>query len=211
MKNKLILFILFLAATPIFCQLKYGFKAGLTSSDQTWEVVPRFAKSISIDSRKGINLGVFAEFSDNKYTGVIIEANFRQKGANIYLDYTDKDTSGQTILPKNLEHKLSYLNLSLLGKLKYEIKFFTPYLIAGLKTDYQLSSKLDDPDIGYIASETTSQIWGVVIGGGFEIKDLLPFTILAEFRTELDFNKLYVEDKFQFKSNMMEFRLGVKF
>lgn len=211
MKRKIVLFILLLSISPLFGQLKYGVKAGMTTSDQTWDVLPKFAKFVSIDSRKGINLGVFAEFSDTKYVGVVAEINYRQKGANIYLDYTGKDTSGQTILPKNLEHKLSYLNLSLLGKIKYEFANFTPYIIGGLKTDYQLSSDLNDPDLGYVASETTSQIWGAVIGGGIEITNLLPVSILGEFRCEFDFNKLYTEDRFQFKSNTIEFRLGVKF
>ena len=211
MKNKLILILFLLSSGPLFCQLKYGFKGGMTIADQTWETIPKFAKSISIDIRKGINLGVFAEFSDNKYVGVVAEINYRQKGAFINLEYTGKDTSGLLVLPKNLEHKLSYLNLTLLGKVRYELPYITPYLIGGLKTDYQLSSKLEDSDLGYIASETTTQIWGAVIGGGFEIRDLLPVVILAEFRTEFDFNKLYIENNFLFKSNTIEFRLGVKF
>jgi hypothetical protein len=83
--------------------------------------------------------------------------------------------------------------------------------MGGLKTDYQISNKFDDDDLGYLSTETTKQVWGAVIGGGFEVTKLFPFAILAEVRYEFDFNKLYVADYFQFKNNMVEFRLGVRF
>jgi hypothetical protein len=211
MKKILVLLATLLSISPVFGQIKYGIKGGETVTDQTWEVVPRFAHSVVIDSRKGINLGVFAEFSEDKYVGIVAEINYRQKGANISLVYTGRDTSGLIVVPKNLEHKLTYLNISLLGKVKYEFPYITPYLITGLKTDYQLSNKLEDEDLGFIATESSKQIWGLVLGGGFELRDLLPVVILGEFRYEFDFNKIYAEDQFQFKTNTFEFRIGIKF
>lgn len=210
MKKKLII-LLFIVAGPLFAQLNYGVKAGLTSSSQVWEFVPRFANYGNVEDRKGINLGVFAEYSEDKYVGIIAEINYRQKGAKIDLNYTGRDTSGTIVIPKSFEHKLSYLNISLLGKIRYDFSFATPYIIGGLKTDYQLSNTLDDVDLGFLSSESTTQIWGAIIGAGFEIKHLLPVAILAEFRYEFDFNKLYVSDNFQIKTHSIEFKFGVKF
>jgi hypothetical protein len=210
MKKKLIIF-LFIIAGPLFAQLNYGVKAGLTSSSQEWEFIPKFASYGNVQNRQGINLGVFAEYSEDKYVGVIAEINYRQKGAKIDLNYTGRDTSGTIVVPKSLEHKLSYLNISLLGKIRYDFSFATPYIIGGLKTDYELSNTLDDTDLGFLSSASTTQIWGAVIGGGFEIKNLLPVAILAEFRYEFDFNKLYVSDNFQIKTHSIEFKFGVKF
>lgn len=210
MKKCILIFILFLSV-PLMAQLSYGVKAGLTSSNQTWEFTPRFAKTGETTARSSINLGLFAEYSDDKYVSVLAELNYRQKGANIKMEYTGRDTSGTIIVPKDLEHKLAYMNVSLLGKVRYQVGIFSPYLLAGLKTDYQISNKLDDIDLGHIAEDATKQIWGAVIGAGFEIKNFLPVGILAEVRYEFDFNKLYVEDNFQFKSDTIEFRIGIKF
>lgn len=211
MKRSLVLF-LFLVSAPLFAQLNYGVKAGLTSSDQTWEFTPKFARNGQIDSKSTINLGVFAEYSDAKYVSVIAEINYRQKGAKIYLEYTGRDTSGNVVVPKNIDNKIGYLNVTLLGKFRYPLlPFFTPYLCAGLKSDYQISNKFDDEDLGFLATESTKQIMGAVIGGGFEIKDLLPVVLLAEVRYEFDFNNLYVQDNFKFKNKTLEFRLGVRF
>lgn len=210
--RKLLILLLFISTVPLFAQkINYGLKAGITSSDQTWEYTYRFAKSGYTEVRKGMNFGIFAEYSEDKYLGVIAEVNYRQKGANIFLEYTGRDTSGLNVVPKHIEHKLSYLNVSLLGKVKYALPYVTPYVCAGLKTDFQLSNKFDDEDLGFVADESTTQIWGVVIGGGFEVRDLLPVVVLGEFRYEFDFNKIYSSDQFQFKTNTIEFRLGVKF
>lgn len=211
MKNKLIIFMLLISG-PLFAQLNYGVKAGITSSTQTWEYVYKFASNGNTEARQGINLGIFAEYSDDKYVGVIAEVNYRQKGAKINLDYTGRDTSGTILVPKNLDYKLAYLNITLLGKVRYAaLPIVTPYLLAGVKTDYQISNKLDDVDLGFLATDATKQVWGVVIGGGLEFKNLLPVSILAEVRYEFDFNKLYVSDSFQIKTSLLEFKLGIKF
>ncbi len=209
--KKSILILLLLISIPLMAQMNYGVKAGLTSSNQTWEYTPKFAKSGETTPRSTLNLGIFAEYSDDKYVSVLAEINYRQKGANIKMEYTGRDTSGTIIVPKDLEHKLAYLNVSLLGRVRYQVGFFAPYILGGVKTDYQISNKLDDIDLGHIAEDATKQIWGAVIGAGFEIKDILPLVLLAEVRYEFDFNKLYVEDTFQFKSDTIEFRIGIKF
>jgi hypothetical protein len=209
--KKILIILLFVIAGPLFAQLNYGVKAGLTSSNQTWEYVPKFANYGNVEPRKGINLGIFAEYSDNKYLGVLAEINYRQKGAKIDINYTGRDTSGSIVVPKSIEHKLSYINITLLGKVRYDLSFVTPYVIGGLKTDYQVSNKFDDVDLGYLSTECTTQIWGAVIGAGFEIKKLFPFALLAEFRYEFDFNKLYVSDDYQIKTSSFELKLGVRF
>ena len=209
--KKLFILLLLLVSAPLFAQVSYGIKGGITSSTEDWQFVPKFASSGTVQNHDGLNIGIFGEYSGDKYIAVIAELNYRQKGANIFFDYTGRDTSGTIVVPKNIQHRVSYLNISLLGKAKYTIGFFTPYLLAGLKTDYQLSNKFDDVDLGFIATESTSQIWGAVLGGGFEVKDILPVVLLAEVRYEFDFNKQYTDDYFQFKMNTLEFRLGIKF
>jgi len=210
--KRLLVILLILSCIPVYSQMKYGVKGGVTLSDETWEYTPRFARSGKVDAKSVLNLGIFAEYSDQKYVSVVAELNYRQKGAKIFMEYTGRDTSMTVIVPKNIDHQLAYINISLLGKVKYPVlPFLTPYAMGGLKTDYQVSNKFDDVDLGFLSTETTKQIWGAVIGGGFEINKLLPFDILAEVRYEFDFNKLYVDDYFQFKNNTLEFRLGVRF
>lgn len=210
MKKTLYLVLFLFASTTLFGQLNYGIKGGVASSTQDWIFVYGFAKNSSITPQKGTTIGIFAEYSQDKYLGVIAEVNYIQKGGKIILDYTGRDTTGQTIIPKNYDYKLSYFNISLMGKLRYDMKFFSPYAIAGLKTEYQLNNDFSDDDLGYLKDETAHQLWGWIIGAGFEIKDLLPITFIGEIRYVSDFNKIFYSSKMQITNNTVEIRFGIK-
>ena len=111
----------------------YGIKAGLSIAQQDWD--QGIIGNVEIDNSYGINLGVFSEFFINSNNSLIIELNYVQKGAKSSSLFTNYYCAIGNEEVKNWALKLDYLNISILGKGKYE-SFISPYVFLGPKIDF---------------------------------------------------------------------------
>ncbi|MFO7445116.1 MAG: outer membrane beta-barrel protein [Ignavibacteriaceae bacterium] len=182
----------------------YGLKIGGTVANQVWDN----STGINLDpeNKLGFNIGAFAEFLDVPFFSVVGEINYVRKTNKDELSVTTVDNPEGTGEIRDYETGASFLNISLLGKLRTNLVLLSPYIIAGPKIDITLD-KINDFDM---PDSFNSELIGMKAGIGTEI-NLVAVTLLAEFIYDFNFNPLYDSDFLEIKTSSFDFRIGVYF
>ncbi|MCK5075419.1 MAG: PorT family protein [Calditrichia bacterium] len=188
----------------------YGVKAGISSSNQIWSFEDN-ELSKNFDNKIGITAGVFAEFLPVPFFKIVTEANFVQKGTNTNIPFTTEDdmdgSSGKTIA-----YRIDYINFCVKAKASIPFALIKPYIFAGPRVDFQINTKTDQNLNHSMTDDFEKVIYGVSIGIGGEIKNLLPAALLAEFQYNHDLTNIdKTQQGVEMKNRSFEFRLGIKF
>lgn len=185
----------------------YGIKVGGSLAKQVWDY--SINSSMEPDNRFGLNIGGFVEFLDVPFLSVVAEADYTQKGMKLNLPTTGPD-SPDIIGTTTLNNRIDYLSLFLLGKIRYNLVLFSPYLIAGPRADIELGRDIEK---GFETSykDFKKGNFGLTIGVGTELIKVLPLSLLAEFRYNYDLSNVYSNENVKVKNQSFDFLVGVFF
>ena len=137
------------------------------------------------------------------------EIGFLRKGFSEQIPITtmmQPDGTGEFI---NTDIGLDYLLLTTLVKIKYEIGIFSPYIILGPQIDFLINKKVEK---GWelIYDRFSNANIDFSIGVGNEIKNILPISILFEYRYERDFMDNYDHPNVNIKNYSHVILIGIK-
>ena len=202
----LILFILFNHTSAQFVK-GYGFKLGLTKASQNWD--SKSTSPFELDSRTGMNVGIFAETIGLLGLSFLGEMNYTQKGMTYDILQTSK-SSPEPIGLKTVDNRIDYLSFSFLGKYSFGMLLFNPYLIGGPRVDIEVTKNIYT-GFDQIYDDSKKSILGWSIGVGVELGKFLPWTFLAEIKYNFDTTKAYESENLTIKNNSYEIRGGIRF
>ena len=202
----IILILILISSTDAQILRGIGVKVGTTFSSQDWNYSGLSSiASWSPDSKTGFNAGVFAEFLNNENFSLVTELNFLEKGAEHEMPVTTADNpdgTGATIL---WDASLTYINFSLLGKVRYNLNVVSPYVVLGPSLDVELNKS---EEVSSIDIDKTRL--GLKAGIGSEI-NILPVKLFAEFVYQHDFKSLFKNQLLEITSKAFDLRIGVMF
>ncbi|MEO8665496.1 MAG: porin family protein [Ignavibacteria bacterium] len=205
--------------------ISYGIKGGLNLSDISG------TKYRETKTKTGFNLYAFAEYAAVKIFSVSAEAGYTQKGfETTYEIYEQEDPFYYEVGQVNAT--LSYIDISVLAKLKIHAGTVTPYIIAGpsfgILTGEHLSSiKTENNnynlgDLEFFILNFKTNTFGIKAGAGAEFR-FSKLSVLLEARYNADLSVSYERPEFglgvenwntsssNIKNNVFEFLAGVKF
>jgi len=207
MKTKIsvLLFLTSVVSAQIFETI--GFKVGLVQSQQAWNYADN--TKFDPDGKVGINLGIFAESFNSQSFALVTELNYVQKGAHKEIPVSsifNPDGTGETI---DAKMELSYLNISILAKGKFNFEAIIPYALFGPKLDYQLDASgiLWAPSFD---DELDKNRFGIKAGVGAEFS-IASYKFLAEAIYDYEFNSLFKNELLEIKTDSFIFNLGMIF
>jgi len=186
MKQTLMLFLCFLTVTIMNGQIIncIGIKDGFSLANQTW-----YYKSINLTFKKANRIGLYStislDFFNLKYLNLTTDVGYCQKGSMETIPIIQSPT-GEDLWYNNF----NYLIFSPLLKVKYTTTHFIPYVLLGLRLDYQLSYKTAI-NISPLENDINKNIYGMNCGVGIEFK-FNNIGIFNEFQYQNDFT--YVID-----------------
>jgi len=164
-----------------------GIKTGLSVANQTW-----YYKSINMTLKKDYKLGLYSamtvDFLKSKYFNITTDIGYCSKGN------TEKVPNTSGFIPQGdgtyttYNTMFNYFSFSPLLKIKYAIAHFIPYVLLGLRWDYQLSYK-SDFNYTQIENDFYKSIYGLTCGTGIEYK-IKNIGINSEFQYQYDITKL---------------------
>lgn len=167
----------------------------------------------------GFNSGLYAEMLNNKIINIILESGYEQRGHIIELIRTDE--FGTEIGTDDFKYKTHYITIGALGKIKYETKRVSPYLIIGPRLDIYLGYKVTYPyDIfpgdhdeftSYIHENTKKINYSLNLGAGLQFEKLLPFKTLVEFNYSPPINSSHNSRGWLVKDHYFNIKLGINF
>lgn len=202
----------------------YGVKIGLTSSSHTW----KFSASDTYTNPNyynGFSIRAFADLLNSSFFNIEAETGISQKGAKLNYQIWILDPYFKTTgVYKTTNNRLNYINASLMGKVKYEMKTFTPYLLLGPQFNYLVGKEIGN---GYevIHSRTwggfsqfpfkdeydvlNKNIWGFTAGLGSEF-NVYTISFLVEYRYEMDFTNNNYYSTLQIRNYSHSLLAGVR-
>lgn len=185
----------------------YGLKLGMGISNQSWDYQADI--NSDFDNKVGISPRIFLSFLNIPFFQLQAELGYLQKGFEDKIPITtivQPDGTGEFITVNN---RLNYLSFSALAKLKYENEILTPYIIIGPQLNVLLSKNIEKGWEVVFDSFKENNI-GLSIGVGTEIKNVLPISILLEYRYESDFIDNYDSSNINIKNYSHILLLGVQ-
>ncbi len=225
MNRKIILSVIFILSFISFTLrnsnaqlLKFGIKGGMNLSDISG------LKPYETQMKTGLNVYIFADAAFFKILSISGEAGYSQKGfATLYSIY---DQNGYTIGTGKTNAKLSYVDISILGKLRFPGGSVIPYILAGPSLGIKLNDEVSPFDANNLRSfihvfKSTS--FGMKFGIGSELNIISKINFIAEARYNIDFSVSYEMPELvlgviswptssnDIKNKVFEFMIGVKF
>jgi hypothetical protein len=160
-----------------------GLKGGVSIANQKWEVDGKYNSDDGRVNKTGFNLALTADFLKSKYFKFASDVTYCEKGHRIKLLYTTPELPEGDGSYIYFKEKANYLSLSVDAKPCFQIKNFIPYLVIGVRMDYQVSynSYTSYRDIVYIKKS----VFGINYGCGLEYK-INKIGILLEFKHHKD-------------------------
>ena len=184
-----------------------GIKIGFGLTNQSWKYNDPNIE-LEWENNSGILAKVFRDFNLLSFLNLEGEVGYAQKGIKDKIAITSPSHPEGTGEFMNINNRLNYLSASLMGKLKYNLKLFAPYLIAGPEYNYLLSKKIE-PGYEVIYDGFKSSAVGFTIGLGSEVK-LLPINFLIEYRYSRDLTNNYESSNIEIKNYSHSFIIGIK-
>lgn len=186
----------------------YGIKVGWGLTNHSWEYDPSINVKLDWENNSGITARAFADISFLSFLNVEAEIGYAQKGAKYKIavtTMTQPDGTGEFI---NINNRLNYLSLSLMGKVKYKLELFTPYIVLGPEYNYLLSKQIEQ-GFEIVYDKFKKDIFGFTVGIGSEIK-LLPVNIIVEYRYSKDLTNNYDSATIDIKNYSHTILIGVE-
>lgn len=185
----------------------YGLKFGVGISNLSWVYEPDF--NLELDNKLGFSPRIFADFFNFSFIQLEGEIGYLRKGFEEKIPITtitQPDGTGKFI---TTNIALDYLSISALVKLKYELVMFSPYIIVGPQLNFLLNKNIEK---GWevVFDKFKENNIGISIGAGSEIKNILPVSILLEYRYERDFIDNFDSPNINIKNYSHVILLGVK-
>ena len=189
----------------------YGIKVGTTISNQDWQY--SFSSGLSDlsfepDNRVGLNIGVFLELLNVPLISIVTEVNYDQKGMKqeiLVVTEPPPNVTGEYI---TWGTRVDYISIAALGKVRFSIGIFTPYILLGPKIDFEINIVNSFGAVNEVEENFNKNIFGFKVGVGTEI-NLLSINLLAEILYDADFNELYENQNLKVDSNSLELRIGL--
>lgn len=197
-----------------FSQLSnFGIKGGINISNSDFGNDLLDDKS---ENKTGFNAGLFYDFLNFTNVSFSAETEYSQKGFEN--EYITADKNGNVITSETIHSNLNYIDAAVLVKFFLETKNVNPYLslgpVLGFYAGYSVSSSVSNDTLfsnNSILEDLKSPSLGIEAGIGAEFKKILPVSIIAEIRYNLDLTNSYTSDNVKFKNELFEFDLGIKF
>jgi hypothetical protein len=223
MKNKItstVLFVLLITSVSHSQFLSgFGAKLGLTLANQKFDYT---VNSVKYDSKPilGYNTSVFVEMLNTKLFSLVVDPGYEQRGHGVEMIKTDE--FGNKTGTYDLYIRTDYITIGALGKIIYETKSVSPYLIIGPKLDLYLGYKtsysqseygLGSPDeLQSIPHEDTKDInYSINLGAGLQFEKLLPYIAMLEFNYSPAINSSYNSSFVVIKDSYFNMKLGINF
>jgi hypothetical protein len=203
----ILIFIFFVSTSQAQLIRGYGFKAGVTSSNQDWDY--NYLKDFTPETRWGINVGIFSEFLNIHYFSLVAELNYVQKGMKDEIAIITPQSPDPTKFI-TWDTRVDYLNLSALGKFRYEFQSFIPYILLGPKIDFQINEETSPESVNVVANNFNEFMYGFKVGVGSEIK-FVSFSLSVEILYDYNINHLYEGEYLTVNSDSFDFRIGIMF
>ncbi|MBI5216506.1 MAG: PorT family protein [Ignavibacteriae bacterium] len=179
----------------------------LTSANQTFNYT--HLSSSSTKWRAGFNIGAYVEFFDTHSFTLVSQLEYEQKGMVEEIVNTEDDPV--ILREKDINSRLDYLSVPLLGKIYFSGKSLTPFFLAGPRVDFFLGYNSDDNFFNPVYDEFKKMVFGGTLGCGVEIPKILISELLVEIRYNADFTDSYNSPLLTVRNNAFDFWVGVKF
>jgi len=199
--------LIFISITNAQLLNNYGLKIGGTLTHQDWNYINNIF-SFEPDNALGFTVGVFGEFLDMNNFEIVSELNFIQRSVKEEIPFTtiqNPEEDGTTMI-WNL--KINYIDLTVLAKVKLNLNFITPYILAGPTYGFEISKSVNDESNFY--DDFNKSQFGIKFGAGSEFQ-VLTINFLAEFSFNKILNSLYKNENVKVTSYSYDFRVGVLF
>ena len=184
----------------------YGVKTGCVIANQNFDYTDN-SFNLDTQNRYGLNIGTFIEFAYNSNLHLLIETHYIQKG--MVIEISEYDSQLNYIGKNEINNRVDYLSLPVLGKIAYKFKKLSPYIIVGPRIDILLGYDSDFAAIVY--DEFESIDFGGTLGLGNEFSFIGSQTFLIEIRYSPSFTNSYEADLLRVKNNSFELLGGIKF
>ncbi len=180
----------------------YGFKVGLVSSNEFWQDTEPGTRGRWMDSYTGIAVGGFIELALLSHVSVVGEVQYAQKG----MKGTEVFINGLEV-PYNVVEAPweEYLSIPIAAKIGLPVGLITPYLLAGPRVDFLLSSH-HDGDTEAPFNRFKAVDYGGTFGCGVKWN-----WFFLEFRYDPDFTDSYDQPFYIIKNRSFDFYLGMEF
>ena len=169
----------------------YGLKIGTAASRLDFDYAADIDYNINTHYRWGVNVGVFIEVLDVSSLSVVGSLDYTQKGVGFKLVEATPAHPEGIEGTKSLADELDYLSLSILLKPRIDVQFGEFYLLAGPRLDVLLRV-LNEYSI---YTHFRDGAYGVTIGGGFMVPDVVARSVGLEIQYSPNFGKEYSSNK----------------
>jgi hypothetical protein len=206
----LLLLLVVLQPRPGHAQLitSWGFKAGLTSAGQKLEYT--LTSPPATKRRVGVTAAAFVEWLNHPSVSLITQIEYTQRGMG--QEFLVTGPSGpQAIGTRTLFGALHYVSIPLLVKAKIPFPVLAPYLLAGPRLDFLISTSSDEGAFDILFGKMKKRTYGASVGLGVLTDAILPVTLLFEARYNFDLQDSYATDLLTVRNNAFDLWLGVAF
>lgn len=209
MKKFCVVLCFFLISSAAKAQLLngYGIKLGMGFTNHTWHYIP-VDFDLDWENNTGMSARVFADFLDLSNFNIEGEIGYSQKGASLEVFTTGPESPN--IVIQKLTNPLHYISAALMGKAKYNLGIFNPYLLLGPQFNY-LVGKDQEKKFAGPYHHFKKSVLGYTAGAGSEL-NILSMNLLVEYRFEKDLtNNNYNLSTIDIRNYSHSVLLGVKF
>jgi hypothetical protein len=183
----------------------YGLKVGVASTNQNWDWAPVYGTvSTSTAAYQSLDIGAFIEWLDIPLFSVLTEVQYIRKGSDV-TSYHITPFPGSVVFnyAGYLSTRISYLSVPLLAKLRMNGGLLSPYIVAGPRFDFRLSSSNGAFSSGDLKTIDVGGTFGV----GVESASILPIQVGLEFRYSPDFQASYSGPSYTVRNRSLELLL----
>ena len=183
----------------------YGIKIGVASTNQNWDWAPTAGYvAASTAAHQSFEVGAFIEWFDIPFFSVLTEVQYIRKGSDVtttmpMTTIENPDGNGQFI---SYSTKISYLSMPILAKLRMNGGLLSPYIVAGPRFDFCLTSSG-----AFSASDLKTLNVGSTFGVGVESASIFPIQVGLEFRYSPDSQASYSTPLLTVKNRSLELLL----
>jgi hypothetical protein len=184
----------------------YGVKVGAVSAYQSFDYAANTginASDLGLKRRAGFGAGIFCEWLNLPIVSAVTQLEYRQGGVG--MKHATVGTNGEILGSTTEYSRIDYLSVAALAKVRFPGMIVNPYLMAGPRFDRMVGNS----DTLY--NQFRKNVTGLSFGCGAELPKLLPLTILAEMRYDLDLGDFYSSQNLTVKNNSFSAWLGIGF